>query len=108
MIKLNLYKLSKVADIRSVAFDNDYVQIIVRSKRSSIDYSIVNTCLPESEHGWEITPHPYTGDCHVITSLRFESVIDLVDTAIIDDFVVLDDSGLIKDDEDFDSVVEIN
>ena len=100
MKKLNLYELSKVADICSVAFDNDYVQIIVRSKRSSIDYSIVNTCLPESEHGWEITPHPYTGDCHVISSLLFESVVHLVDTAIIDDFVVLDD--------DFDSVVEIN
>ena len=55
MIKLNLYKLSKVADIRSVAFDNDYVQIIVCSKRSSIDYSIVNTCLPKSDN-WEITP----------------------------------------------------
>ena len=107
MIKLNLYKLSKIADIRSVAFDNDYVQIIVRSKRSSIDYSIVNTYLPQSNN-WEITPHPYTGDCHVITSLFFESIIHLVDTAIIDDFVVLDDSGLIKDDEDFDSVVEIN
>ena len=100
MKKLNLYELSKVADICSVAFDNDYVQIIVRSKRSSIDYSIVNTCLPESGHGWEITPHPYTGDCHVISSLLFESVVHLVDTAIIDDFVVLDD--------DFDSVVEIN
>ena len=53
MKKLNLYKLSKVADIRSVAFDNDYVQIIVRSKRSSIDYSIVNTYLPQSNN-WEI------------------------------------------------------
>jgi len=90
MKKLNLYKLSKVADICSVAFDNDYVQIIVRSKRSSIAYSIVNTCLPKLDN-WEITPHPYTGDCHVITSLLFESAIHFVDTAIIDDFVVLKD-----------------
>ena len=34
--------------------------------------------------------------------------MDLVDTAIIDDFVVLDEFDLVKDDEDFDSVVEIN
>lgn len=104
MKKLNLYKLSKVADICSVVFNNDYVQIIARSKRSSIDYSIVNTCLPKLDN-WEITPHPYTEDCHVITSLLFESVVQLVDKAIIDDFVVLDDSGLMLY---FDSVVEIN
>ena len=98
MKKLNLYKLSKVADICSVAFDNDYVQIIVRSKRSSIAYSIVNTCLPKLDN-WEITPHPYTGDCHVITNLLFESAIHFVDTAIIDDFVVLNE-------EDFGPVSE--
>ena len=34
--------------------------------------------------------------------------MDLGDTAIIDDFVVLDEFDLVKDDEDFDSVVEIN
>ena len=92
---IDLYELSKVADIHSVGFGGAYAQIIVRSKNTSIRYSIVNTCLSrlveptEDLNDWEITLHPYTEDVHVITGLTAKEIIEIVDKSIADDFVDL-------------------
>ena len=94
---IDLYELSKVADIHSVGFGGAYAQIIVRSKSTAIKYSIVNTCLSrlveptEDLDKWEITVHPYTEDVHVITGLTAKEIIEIVDKAIIDDFIDLGD-----------------
>jgi|TARA_B100000073_G_scaffold340786_1_gene341111 hypothetical protein len=92
---IDLYELSKVADIYSVGFGGAYAQIIVRSKNTSIKYSIVNTCLSrlveptEDLNDWEITLHPYTEDVHVITGLTAKEIIEIVDTSIAEDFIDL-------------------
>ena len=94
---IDLYELSKVADIYSVAFGDAYAQIIVRSKSTSIKYSIVNTCLArlveptEDLDNWEITlhPYPYPDEVHVITGLTAKEIIEIVDTSIAEDFIDL-------------------
>ena len=94
---IDLYELSKVAEIHSVSFGNAYAHIIVRSKNTSIKYSIANTCLArlveptEDLDNWEITlhPYPYPDEVHVITGLTAKEIIEVVDTAIADDFVNL-------------------
>jgi hypothetical protein len=96
---IDLYELSKVADIYSVGFGGAYAQIIVRSKNTSIKYSIVNTCLSrlvepsEDLDNWEITlhPYPYPDEVHVITGLTAKEIIEIVDTSIAKDFIDLGD-----------------
>ena len=101
---IDLYELSKVAEIHSVCFGGAYVQIIVRSKKTWLEFSIVNTCLSrlvdpsEDLNDWEITIHPYPKDAHVITGLTAKEIIEIVDTSLADDFVNLDDDDLQFDD----------
>tara|TARA_R100001510_G_C7620360_1_gene181385 strand:+ start:210 stop:572 length:363 start_codon:yes stop_codon:yes gene_type:complete len=101
---IDLYELSKVAEIHSVGFGGTYVQIIVRSKNTWLEFSIVNTCLSrlveptEDLNDWEITLHPYSKGAHVITGLTAKEIIEIVDTSLAADFINLNDEDYVWDD----------